>query len=236
MVMKRVRELCEKYLPGSNHTLIYIHIGKCGGASLNAAISQSKRLADEFHYITHVHVEKPKFRAGARYMIVLRNPITRALSAFNWRYRLVVDEASQNYRFPGEIDVLRKYGTLNSLAEKLYVDGELSESVAGEFRLIHHLKEDISFYLSDLLEQVDAEQIFAVLAQENLDGDIEAHLGVINESRIHSNRPETDSEKLQLSDLARSNLKRFLQRDYDAIRRLDEMHPIGSERLELLLA
>lgn len=236
MVLRRMLELGEKYLPGSKHTLVYIHIGKCGGASLNSAVQRSRILRDEFRHITRVHIEKPAYIPDARYLIVLRNPVSRALSAFNWRYRLVVEDASQDSRYEGESDVLRKYGTLNTLAENLYVGEELNEEVAGEFRLIHHLKEDISFYLSDLLEQVDAEQIFAVLAQENLDGDIEAHLGVLNESRIHSNRPETDSEKLQLSDLARSNLKRFLQRDYDAIRRLDEMHPIGSERLELLLA
>ncbi len=236
MVLRRMLELVEKYLPGSKHTLVYIHIGKCGGTSLNSAVQRSRILRNEFRYITRVHIEKPTYIPDARYLIVLRNPVSRALSAFNWRYRLVVEDALQDSRFEGESDVLRKYETLNTLAENLYVGEELNEEVAGEFRLIHHLKEDISFYLSVLLEQVDAEQIFAVLAQENLDGDIETHLGVINESRIHSNRPETDSEKLQLSNLARSNLKRFLKRDYDAIRRLDEMHPIGSERLELLLA
>ncbi len=236
MVVRRVLELCEKYLPGSAHTLVYIHIGKCGGASLNAAISDSQLLADEFRFIKRVHIEKPEFLPGAKYLIVLRNPISRVISAFNWRYRLVVEEASQDSRFSGEIDVLRKYGTLNALAENLYDGGELSEVVAAEFRSVHHLKEDIAFYLSDLLERIDSEQIFAVLTQESLDSDIQAHLGVVNESRIHSNRPETDSEKLQLSQVARNNLKRFLSADYDAIRRLDELHPIGADRMGILLA
>jgi len=236
MVVKRVLELCEKYLPGSSHTLIYIHIGKCGGASLNSAISASQRLADEFRYITRVHIEKPEFRPSARYLIVLRNPISRALSAFNWRYRLVVEESSQDSRFSGEFDVLRKYGTMNSLAENLYVRGELDEGVADEFRTIHHLKEDISFYLSDLLEELTSKQIFGVLMQENLDSDIEALLGVVNETRIHSNRPGEDSEKLYLSEIARSNLKTFLNADYEAIMSLDALHPIGAERLAELLA
>ncbi len=236
MVVRRVLELCEKYLPGSNHTLVYIHIGKCGGASLNSAIAQSQRLSEEFRYITRIHIAKPEYREGARYLIVIRNPISRALSAFNWRYRLVVEEASQDSRFSGEIDVLRKYGTLNALAENLYEGGVLNPEVASEFRSIHHLHEDISFYLGELLQQVSAEQIFAVLTQENLDDDIEANLGVVIETRIHSNRPSTDSEKLFLSDAARSNLKNILSADYEAIARLDELHPIGSERLAVLLA
>ena len=108
--------------------------------------------------------------------------------------------------------------------------------MADEFRTIHHLKEDISFYLSDLLEELASKQIFGVLMQENLDSDIEALLGVVNETHIHSNRPGEDSEKLYLSGIARSNLKTFLNTDYEAIMSLDALHPIGAERLAELLA
>ncbi len=235
MVLRRALELWEKYLPGSRRTLIYVHIGKCGGASLNAAIEKSGRLKNEFRYINRIHVRKPPYLIGARYLIVIRNPISRALSAFNWRYRLVIEEGSQVTRFPGESEILMKYGTLNNLAESLFQNGDLDEMVAEEFRSIHHLNEDVSFCLSDLIEELESDQVFAVLTQEYLDDDIEKYLGVKNSNRFHSNREKTKPERLFLSDLAKSNLSNFLESNYEVIRRLNEISPIGAARLEHLI-
>lgn len=169
-------------------SLIYIHIGKCGGESLWDAIRTSKAIQDQFEEVERVHIFKPPVLSKARYLVVVRNPIKRAISAFNWRYKLVVEDEAQKTRFDGEYDILKKYGTLNAMAEALYVDGALAQDVADEFRVIHHLREDISFYLSDLLKKVKSDQIYSVLATETLNDDIRKILNVQNPGKTHKIR------------------------------------------------
>ena len=70
--------------------LIYIHIGKCGGSSLGQAINESEIIKKRFKKITTIHLSKPPILKKARYLIVIRDPIERSLSAFNWRYKNVV--------------------------------------------------------------------------------------------------------------------------------------------------
>lgn len=87
---------------GTGAPLIYIHIGKCGGTSLFKTIQDSPVVARSFSRIDWVHIVTPAYRPEASYVVVLRNPVSRALSAFNWRYRLVVEEGGQKTRFAGE--------------------------------------------------------------------------------------------------------------------------------------
>ena len=82
-------------------TLIYVHIGKCGGSSLWQVIPDSPLLKKRFNNVTKVHISKPPIFNKASYLIVLRNPIKRAISAFNWRYKLVVERSLQRTRFEG---------------------------------------------------------------------------------------------------------------------------------------
>lgn len=204
----------------SADSLVYIHIGKCGGVTLSKALDNSELVNRRFTKITKVHVAKPPILRKASYLILVRNPISRALSAFNWRYKLVVTDEEQKTRFTGEYEILKKYGTLNAIAEQLYSDGELNRDVAREFRTIHHLKEDIAFYLAELLDRISPSQIYAVFSTESLDDDILNLLGVSATEKVHENASVTDSEKKYLSEAASSNLRRFLAEDYRALEKL----------------
>ena len=194
---------------------VVILIGKCGSGSLRAALKQSGA-ADKMFI---VHVQRPLFRDDLKYIIVARNPLTRVISAFNWRYkRVVIDEAQRN-RFPGEYEILRRYGTIGTLGEALYDADALPRHEAfRDARHIHHIREDISFHLTDLLERCSPTQIEAVLMQENLDRDMGRVFGFENVRRIHDNSVMCD--RGTLSDRARTNLVRFLHRDYEALTRL----------------
>lgn len=214
--------------------LVFIHIGKCGGASLWNLIRESEVINRQYSNIVRVHVRKPQYNPAAKYIFVVRNPIERAISAFNWRYKLVVEDGIQKYRFEGEYDTLRKYGSLNKLSQNLIRNNELVPEVAAEFRTIHHLNQDISFYLTDLLSEIRSDQILCVLTQEFLDADVSEFLHIENNKKIHWNRETTPSEKLHLSDLARKNLRCFLEADYAAIRELDKKLPLGPDKLKLL--
>lgn len=207
-----------------------IHIGKCGGASLKAALKQSGHLNGMFT----VHVKRPVFRKDLKYIVVARDPLRRAVSAFNWRYKLVVIDEVQRSRFPGEHEILGRYGSIGALAEALYdADGTPRSEVFRDARKIHHIREDISYYLTDLLDRCSPHQIEAVLMQENLDKDIKRVFGIWNENRIHENHPTRD--RGALSDRAIDNLVRFLHRDYEALTRLWMWGKIDEESYSLAM-
>jgi len=221
----------------SETTLVYIHIGKCGGTSLGRSIRRSPVVSDRFRTIVKVHTRKPPVLPRARYLIVVRNPVERAISAFNWRYKLVVEDRVQANRFKGEHDVLAEYKSLNALADVLYDgDGNLDPRACRQYRAIHHLKEDIAFYLDTLLPNLDSEQLFAVLATETLDQDIADILGVDRVPRMNANGNSVPDEKKWLSDTARMNLRRFLAEDYACVEKLMDLAGCPDARRRMLLA
>ena len=87
-----------------NNTVL-IHIGKCGGSTLKAAIMKTY---NDFPFDI-VHIEKPFFKSKNKYIIIARGPISRVISAFNWRYKLVVETEIQKNRFKDEHKTLVKY-------------------------------------------------------------------------------------------------------------------------------
>ena len=194
---------------------VLIHIGKCGGRSLRDGIENAERNSD----VHVVHIRKPIYREDLRYIIIARGPISRLISAFQWRYKLVVSDGGQRDRFEGEYDVLVKYGNLNNLAEALYhEDGTANTIAQKEIRRIHHIREDISFYLRELLSRCHPSQIVAVLMQENLDDDILRVFGYKNELRVHKN--PASKEDMALSETSIKNLMRFFREDYEALIKL----------------
>lgn len=216
--------------------LVYIHVGKCGGTSLGESIMRSQFLHDRFASISKVHFEKPPILKRSYYLLVLRNPISRAISAFNWRYKLVVEDKIQKDRFVGEYEILSRYGSLNSLAEQLYVNDALDPIVADNFRSIAHLNEDISFYLSELLDHIAPEQFFAVLTTEFLAQEIDNYLKVKDVKRINEHAPNVQQVKMELSQTGRGNLKKFLHKDYDVVRRLLAYTALNSDQKKVMTA
>lgn len=198
-----------------NGSTVLIHIGKCGGRSLKDGIKNAKKNSD----VHKVHITEPIYRKDLKYIIVARGPISRLISAFRWRYKLVVSDGSQRDRFEGEYDVLAKYRRLSNLAEALYHDDGSDNIVAQEeIRRVHHIREDISFYLRGLLSKCHPGQIEGVLMQENLDSDILRVFGYENEIQAHRN--PGDQEESALSETALSNLMRFFREDYEALIKL----------------
>jgi len=58
---------------------IFIHIGKCAGSFISK----------QFPQLNRVHMHKPKFRQDQQYIIWIRNPIKRFVSAFNHSKSLI---------------------------------------------------------------------------------------------------------------------------------------------------
>ena len=227
-----------KYLRNINDDdkqLIFVHIGKCGGLSLWKAIQNSKIIRSQFLHICKIHIEKPLILKKAKYLIVIRNPIQRAISAFNWQYKLAVEDETQRQRFEGEWNVLKKYKSLNNLAEALYEDDILNSEVSKEFQKIHHLRENITFYLSELLSKVTAEQIFCVISNETFSEDVINHLDVTDIKKLNENRKFVDDSKKNLSQKGYNNLKKYLRDDYRCIEKLTKLKKSTACELSILL-
>ena len=233
--VKKQHFLIKKFILKNPKTLIYIHIGKCGGITLDTALNNSSIVKSKFSSVCRIHVMKPVIMKHVSYAIVVRNPVQRAISAFNWRYKLVVTDGTQKNRFDGEYEILKKYKTFNSLCELLYTDGVLNSVVSDEFKKIHHLKENISFYLKPLLDKISPSQLFAVFATETLDEDIANILNINNEFYMNQNSKNIYNDKKFLSKKSYNNLKSYLADDYLYLSKLIDMNKTSSVDKQLLL-
>jgi len=214
--------------------LIFVHIGKCGGTTLNNILNNSSKIKSMFSLVYRIHLKKPPIIKHASYVIVCRNPIQRAISAFNWSYKLVVTDKAQGVLFEGEYDVLKKYKTFNNLCEQLYIDGALNYTASKDFQTIHHLRENMTFYLKPLLDKISPSQLFAVFAAETLNQDVVniLNISVRNNSNLNL---EVSPNKKFLSKKAYSNLKTYLADDYRYLSKLISMSTTSSVDKEILL-
>lgn len=214
-----------------------VHIGKCGGSTVKSLLNQSSLLAERFESVVTTHISKVKYSKNHNYLIIIRNPIDRAISAFNWRYHLVVETERQRNRFRGEWQILKNYSTLNSLSEKLYDSNNafLNKRVSAEFRTIHHLREDISYYLSNMLQYVQPGQVYGIIMQHSLADDCKSLLGTSTDIACRNEHGSSvDLSKKELSVLARKNLRRFLHQDFVCILKLYNLGLMDWRDYELL--
>ena len=115
---------------------------------------------------------------------------------------MVVQTEEQRNRFPGEYDVLKKYHSLNNIAENLYDDkGNKNSLVISEINKIHHLRENIYYYLGNFMKSCPPENIICVLTQENLEEDMLKYFNIKNASKEKYN-PKNNNE-INLSNKAK---------------------------------
>ena len=213
-----------------------IHIGKCGGSTVLNALENSKIIKEKYNSYIHTHIKKPIYQKNEDYLIVIRNPISRLLSSFNWRYHLVVETEQQKNRFKGEWEILDKYTTLNNMAEKLFDKGNnsLNLKVSNEFEVIHHIRERISFYLLEFLDLVNKNQIYGVIKQESIEDDCKKLLGVGSTLHLKNHQSKTLPSSLYLSEKARNNLRIHFSNDYACIKKLHKLEIINEDDYKIL--
>jgi len=212
-------------------TLIYIHIGKCGGTTLLKALNSSSEI-NKFSQRVTIHLHKPPIMKKARYIIVIRNPVKRAISAYNWRYEHLIKNKGKTNLLSGEYKVLSKYKNINDLAENLFINNKANKKAHEDFRKIRHLREDISFYLKELLQKINKNQIFAVFSTEVLDHDIYKLLKIKNNSYENKNNHKTNPDKKKLTKKGYENLKNFLFEDYICIQKILDNFDVSRKVLE----
>ena len=214
--------------------LQFVHVGKCGGSTVEKLLSLSPVVREQYSSFFESHINGVVVDSSCDYLFCLRNPIDRAFSAFEWRKKLVLEDAlpDQVRRFPGEVRILRQYKSLGSMARLLYrPDGRLNQTVARDFRSVHHLRESISFYCSPLLGVLTPNNILGVVCQETLADDCSRILAVDAvgvQERSNASKQQADQD-LDLE--AVNNLKRFLVEDYQSIAALWSFGALSDQQL-----
>ena len=200
--------------------LQFVHIGKCGGTTVEKLLSVSPVVRDNYSYFFQSHINGVIIDSSCDYLFCIRNPIDRAFSAFEWRKKLVLEDKlpDQVRRFPGERRVLRKYQSLGAMARSLYrPDGRLDQAVARDFNCVHHLRESISFYIGPLLSVLSPDNILGVVCQETLTADCQEILKVDPSGLRERSNASKPRIKQELDAAALNNLKHFLVEDYQSI-------------------
>lgn len=218
--------------------LRFIHVGKCGGSTIEKLLSNSPLISQTYESVIQSHVCGVSVDSSCDYLICLRNPIERSISAYEWRQKLVVSDPPPNQanRFKGELEVLSAYSSFSDLALKLYQEnGLLNELVARDYQLVHHLRESISFYLKPLLPILSCTNVFGVICQGSLSADCERLLGVspngISERKNYLRRESLST----LGEQAVANLKRYLHEDYVCITKLWSLGILNDRQFKALI-
>jgi hypothetical protein len=172
------------------------------------------------------------------YLICLRNPISRAISAYEWRKKLVILDPPPNQanRFRGEFDVLNTYSSFSDLTSKLYQsDTSLNQLVARDFQSIHHLRESVSFYLKPLIPILSASNVYGIICQETLSDDCQHLLGIAPHGILERKNHLRRESSITVGKQALANLKRYLHDDYACITSLWVLGLLSDSQFHILM-
>ncbi|MEM6638062.1 MAG: sulfotransferase family 2 domain-containing protein [Pseudomonadota bacterium] len=221
-------EIADLYRQHPEKGRILVHVGKCGGGSFRASLVETELSK----FVRNVHVHKPPLDTRYKYWLLIRNPLDRTVSAFRWRHKLVVEDRKKVGN-QVEQKAFARFSTINDIAEELYdAGGQPNAEVQWLFRGIGHVGTDIHFYLSELLDRANADQIEHVFMQEFLDEDLIQILGAKTNHRRHYN--QSSSWRDHLSDRGAKNLRRIIEPDYAIVGRLFAMGKIPPDRIPTL--
>lgn len=217
-----------------NELFTLIHIGKSGGTTVKGELKRHNIKFKE------CHVSKPIYNPHEKYLIVLRNPIQRFISAFNWRYFLLFDRKTQQERFLGEKELLEKYKSVDELATEMRKTKKLNKfkkifnGSPKNKNYIHHLKEDINYYLNNIIYKCSPEQIIGIITTETLHSDMKKLFNI--DVKYHSMSNPTYNTKKKITNETYNTLREYLHKDYEIIKYMYKNKFIDKEKFKILYA
>jgi hypothetical protein len=210
-----------------------LHIGKTGGTALKQVLAENAetsrcQLLFRGHDVTLADVPE-----GEQFMFLIRDPLTRFVSAFNGRLR----EDRPRYHYPWRDEERVAFGifkTPDQLARALSSDDpERRAQAEAAMHGIGHVNTPYTFWFpSERAFRARLRDVFFVGLQDRLDDDFEAlkrklGLGV----NVRMPRDETVAHKTpasfesQLSDTGRANLERWYAFDVSFVQLCRELAP-----------
>ena len=201
-----------------------VHVGKCGGSTI---VEELRARGFQFE---HVHMRRPVGEAARRYVVLVRDPVARFVSAFNWRKHLLGNDqlpaARQTdpmarLRHAAELEFLSHFADVNAFAERLVQPQEYDVSpMLTLMALIGHVPQGFEWYLGHLLGRIQPSQLLGVICTERLADDCEVVFGfrpTVERNRLSGAPPAA------LSPAGKANLAREFESEYRTLRRLADL-------------
>ncbi len=210
-----------------------LHIGKTGGTALKHVLRENQD-ASRYQLLFRGHeVTLADVPAGERYMFLIRDPLTRFVSAFNGRLR----EDRPRYHYPWREEekvAFAIFRTPDQLAVALSSSDDAERRQAEDaMGGIGHVNTPYTFWFPDEAAfRARLPDVFFIGLQDRLNEDFELlkrKLGLPDDLRMPGN--ETVAHKTpagfedQLSERGRENLERWYARDVDLVRLCRELAP-----------
>lgn len=210
----------------------FIHIGKCGGSTIwNVLNSRKIKLASQ---MTYIHLGKIRHQPHVSNIITLRNPIRRFISAFYWRYYLVVEEKAQQHKYKNEYEKLSELKTVEAFAQNIKQNGDsIYKGDINSGNFIHQCKQDIYWYLEDIYHRNNPKKVEKIIALENLDEDMENHFGITNIG-LHIHNASGRNYDKSLTKDSYDVLRDVLDMDYKCIDKFYEWGKLTEKQYKLL--
>jgi hypothetical protein len=210
-----------------------LHIGKTGGTALKHILMEHEN-ASRYQLLFRGHdVRLADVPMGERFMFLIRDPLTRFVSAFNGRLR--EDRPRYHYPWRKEEEVaFAIFKTPDQLATALS-SGDDAEREQAEQAMhgIGHVNTPYSSWFGDTAHfRTRLADVFFIGLQEQLDDDfglLRRKLGLPPEARLPTD--ETVAHRTpagfasELSDVARSNLERWYELDIALFQLCRELAP-----------
>jgi hypothetical protein len=211
-----------------------LHIGKTGGTALKHVLKENQATS-AYQLLFRGHdVTLADLPEGEQYMFLIRDPLTRFVSAFNGRLR----EDRPRYHYPWRDEervAFAIFKTPDQLAVALSSEdaGEREQAEAA-MHGIGHVNTPYTFWFPDETAfTARLGDLFFVGLQDRLDEDFELlrrRLGLPEDVRMP--RDETVAHRTpagfesQLSERGRANLERWYERDVAFVGRCRELAPL----------
>ena len=205
----------------SINNFILVHIGKCGGSTVRKELEENQINCLVLHTANVPFYKSPEIK----YIIVIRNPVERFISAYFWRYYLVCVKKEQATRFIGEKEFLEKHNTIELLIDKIK-----NEPTVFDTNYVHHIHENIHFYLENFIDICPNDKIIGVMLQETLDNDMDRMFNIKVKSRQNNN----SENKQQINYETRSIIKSHLKKDYLMIEKMFKKGWITKNQYDIL--
>jgi hypothetical protein len=210
-----------------------LHIGKTGGTALKHVLAEHEA-GSRYQLLFRGHdVTLPDVPKGERFMFLIRDPLSRFVSAFNGRLR----EDRPRYHYPWREEeriAFAIFKTPDQLAVALSsADDEERAQAERAMHGIGHVNTPYTFWFPDEAAfRARLDDVFFIGLQDRLDEDFELlkeKLGLPEEASLP--RDETVAHKTpvgfqsQLSDVGRANLERWYARDVGFVQLCRELAP-----------
>lgn len=192
----------------------FLHIGKTGGTAVKLALKPHLHAGTYEIVLEHHHTRLSDVPEGEAVFFVLRDPITRFVSAFNYRYRCAQPREFWPWT-PPEAEAFACFQTPNELAEALSDPEDLWRQMAQQaMRSIEHVRDSFWFWFHNPTYYAKRrDDLLFVGFQETLERDFQQMLNVLGlDERIALPADPTvanrapDIAKDPLSERGRQNL------------------------------